>query len=647
MVSKLQDRPQVPRKIIDELELLERFGEDTILDFFHVDNKPNEENNCCKGIAELKDAIAKVAMSLPEMGRTVPKKWQQVREILQTNANPYLSYKDVMGICQEQGIDKSQAELFICISHELGHLIHYDDSKLKNIVILKPDWLAKAISFVLDDPATRKNNGLVNFEDLSKLWSNPPFEGEKGYSRELHEVFLRLMERFELSYKIVLERPEHSNTSLIAQLVPDNRPTEFPDWQEIPNPGEKQQVQICRIVDDRGQFAEAEGLFYRLIVRLHKYSLGRENYKNSIHWQRGLMLDDDFNGRALLEYINTDIRITVRAAYPEFYLYELTKEVKSLIDLFWEGLRCEVMVPCIQPCGKNKPGTGLFEVQKLIESKRQGMPKFPCMISGCNQWLNIDDLMRNAPPSRDKTLENIIREEFGDLTTKIDALSLQMRQGFQDLDQNDRRILSQANEKFAILMQMLTDEAKDGPRLFSIEPVDRSRFNLKEWTSEKFRITLWCEHKRVPLTVLNGEGDTHGVYEIDLKRDWVKKASPILRIISLTLKLALPIAIPGTKLETNDEEYKAISEQLEFGVKSADSFLKGSEKVGDWIIEGDAVDVDPSWENTGEFIRAEGSVLRELHAFLKEKDPSFGGLIRVQNPRREFLWVHPKFKVEY
>ncbi|MEH2271335.1 MAG: leucine-rich repeat domain-containing protein [Nostoc sp.] len=39
--------------------------------------------------------------------------------------------------------------------------------------------------------------------------------------------------------------------------------------------------------------------------------------------------------------------------------------------------------------------------------------------------------------------------------------------------------------------------------------------------------------------------------------------------------------------------------------------------------------------------------LRELHALLKEKDPSFGGLVRVQNKRREFLWVHPQFVDEY
>ena len=49
----------------------------------------------------------------------------------------------------------------------------------------------------------------------------------------------------------------------------------------------------------------------------------------------------------------------------------------------------------------------------------------------------------------------------------------------------------------------------------------------------------------------------------------------------------------------------------------------------------------------GEGIEAQGAVLRQLHAWLKEKAPGFGGLVRVQNKRHEFLWVHPQFEKEY
>ena len=55
--------------------------------------------------------------------------------------------------------DKDVDLLFVTIEHRpLGHLIHYaHDPALRYLVVLKPDWLATAISFVLpDEKETRR-----------------------------------------------------------------------------------------------------------------------------------------------------------------------------------------------------------------------------------------------------------------------------------------------------------------------------------------------------------------------------------------------------------------------------------------------------------------------------------------------------------
>ena len=148
---------------------------------------------------------------------------------------------------------------------------------------------------------------MVSFSRLSQLWNDPTREEEFRYPAAIHPIFLRLMERYDLSYRVasLSMKDASDSTSLIAQLVPDTRP-EAPlesAWPLIVDSGDTQQVQICRIVDEKGQSATAEGLFYQLIVRLHKFSLGRANYDESVHWQRGLVLDDDYNGLALLEHI--------------------------------------------------------------------------------------------------------------------------------------------------------------------------------------------------------------------------------------------------------------------------------------------------------------------------------------------------------
>ena len=634
---------------IDRQELRDLFDAETVIDFFHVESKPDEPGDR-RGIAELKQEIARVAASLPEMGRTVPKRWQETREAIAQSGAAYLSLERVLKLCHEHDMPDYEAKLFVTISHRLGHFIHYEhDPALRDIVVLKPDWLSTAISFVLDDAATRSNNGMVRYTRLRQLWNDPARAAEFRYPADLHPIFLRLMERFDLSYRVadITVRSEEDETSLIAQLVPDNRPEPIPVWADGPATGDMQQVQICRIVDaQNGQSATAEGLFYQLIVRLHKFSLGREDYRQSVHWQRGLVLDDDYNGRALLEHIANDVRITVRAPYPERFLSVLTSEVKYLVDSFWTGLRCDVMVPCIAPCGRHAPGTGLFEVQKLIESKRHRRPDYPCPV--CNEWQDIDWLLRNAPATQPVAAQTLLAE-FGDMKQALALIYQKLRQHDTDvmrrfdlLDDSDKRMLSKVDAAYTSLIQALTDEAKEGPRLFSLVPVDRSGFNPRQWTSAKFRLTLWCEHSRLPLPRLNGEESKQGVYDFELTREWFKKAAPFLKVLTGTLSLMLPIALSGVKLNLDETAYNAIEGQLDFGKEVIDASLSGGEQIGGWLGGDTSTDLEH-----GNMIRAQGATLREFHALLKAKDASFGGLERVRNRRQEFLWVHKQFEGEY
>ena len=262
--------------------------------------------------------------------------------------------------------------------------------------------------------------------------------------------------------------------SLIGQLVPDIRPQNISDaWKTSPASGDVQQTQICHIVDaSNGQSASAEGLFYQLIVRLHKYSLGRADYNASVHWQRGLVLEDEYKSRAFLEHVGNDVRITVRSPYPEGLLGMLTREVKFLVESFWEGLRCDVMVPCIEPCGKHAPGTGLFEVEKLMNSKRKNRNEFPCPV--CDEWQNIDSLLRNAPAAAEPISLDDLEKKFAEVVNKMNYQGEKIMNRFDRVDDHDRRILSMVDKIYTDLLQVLTDEAKEGPRLFSFFPVDRS-----------------------------------------------------------------------------------------------------------------------------------------------------------------------------
>jgi hypothetical protein len=621
--------PQQRQPDIDRQELWDHFSKDTIIDFFHIESKPDEQGER-RGIGELKRSIARVASTLPEVGRSVPKRWQEVRKALAKTEVAYMPLFRTFELCRAHQMDEDEARLFVTIEHRLGHLIHYQhDPTLHDIVILKPNWLASAISFVLDDETTRNAHGLVRFSRLSQLWDDPTRSAEFRYPVTLHPIFLRLMERFDLSYRVAdpSSRGNSDPQSLIAQLVPDTTPDKELQsvWSSHANSGDIQQTQICRIVDEKGQSAAAEGLFYQLIVRLHKYSLGREDYVRSVHWQRGLVLDDEYNGRALLRHVGNDVHITVRAPYPERFLAMLTEEVKYLVESFWEGLRCDVMVPCLN----SRPCIGLFEVRKLIENKRRGRPEQPCPI--CNEWQNIDKLLRNAPAATQPISLDVLMKQF-----------VQVKDQLSEVNDNTRRILSQVDKSYTDLLQIMTDEAKEGPRLFSLFPLDRSNFNPKNWIRAQFRLVLWCEYSRLPLPALNDVDSKKGVYDLDLDRDWFKTASPYLKFLTGTLGMVLPVASSAVKLALDENAYKLIEEQLAFGKSVIDATIGETAKIGDLMGAADATALEH-----GTSIRADSATLRELHALLKAKDPSFGGLVRVMNKRQEFLWVHEKFAGEY
>lgn len=618
---------------IDEQALRDEFG-DLIVGFHHVDSKPDADGICYQ-LDELKAAITCEAAAIPSVGRTVPRSWKDTLEALrrQSEIKPYTSYEQFVTICNQQKVTNNLAVTYARILNELGYLVYYPyDQLLRNTIILNPEYLSKAIGFVLEDKATKEAHGLVEHTRLGEIWHNPAKPAEERYPKELHPIFIRLMEKFDLSYQVVMPHQDAPPTSLMAQLVPGLRPEGWQDdWQL--KLGDTERTQVCRILDaETGRTAEAEGLMYRLIVRLHRYSLGRDNYHHSRHWKTGMILDDGYNGRGFIEEIGGDVYVTVRAAYPERFLHHLCSEIQWLVEHFWKGLDARMYVPCpLETC------KGLLELDEMIDNKANEMPKIRCSV--CREYHRIDDLMATMQP----------KPQYQDAVDKLSRGQQEIlgavQQGFGAVDSQLRVIMSQADEQYEALLNTLIDPAKDGPRLFSFEAVDRSCFNPKTWTREKFRLTLWCEHRRLPLTALNPPGDSSGVYEIELTRYWMQKAAPVIKVISTTLSLALRIAVPGTKLATDDAAYKAIGEQLEFGVKTSDALIKGGEEVGDWLVVDEKSDLD----HCRQAIRAKGSVLRELHALLQKVDPvnGFGGLERVRNKRQEFLWVHKQYVSEY
>ncbi|MBN2119301.1 MAG: leucine-rich repeat domain-containing protein [Anaerolineales bacterium] len=607
---------------IDEQALRDEFG-DLICGFYHIDSKPND-NGVCYQLDELKQAIAREAASIPSVGRSVPLSWKNVLEAIRRRGqnDPYITYERFEALCSRQKVSNELAALYATILNELGHLIYYrGDDTLKDTVILRPDYLSKAISFVLEDKASKDNHGLVEHHHLSEIWFDPARPENERYPKDLHPIFVRLMEKFDLSYQVAMPELSAPPTSLVTQLVPNLRPDDWAQVWEGLRSGDVERAQVCRILDaETGRTVEVDGLIYRLIVRLHRYSLGRKNYYNSRHWKTGLLLDDGYNGRAFIEEIGGDVHVTVRAAYPERFLHQLCTEAQWLVKNFWKGLDAKLFVPC--PTEKCK---GLLEIDEMMDNRSNGLDKIRCSV--CRKYHEIDSLMATMQPKPvwDEAVATL-RNEHRQILQAQDI-------GFDRLSTQLRVLMSQADEQYENMLAWLSNPARDGPRLFSIEPVQLGHFDPANWTHETFSITLWCEHARVPLPVLNGKDSKKGIYEINLTREWFKKAAPVLKVITTTASLVLPVASAGLKIVLDETIYK----KLDFSKEVINASLSGFSKSTDLLTQSDMP----------KELRADDSSLRELHAFLQKEDPTFGGLKRVQNKRREFLWVHERFASEY
>jgi hypothetical protein len=343
----------------------------------------------------------------------------------------------------------------------------------------------------------------------------------------------------------------------------------------------------------------------------------------SKHWKTGLILDDGFNGRAFVEEIGGDVYVTVRAAYPERFLHQLCTEVQWLVMNFWKGLDAKLFVPCTSEKCK-----GLLEIDEMMDNKSNELDKIRCSV--CRKYHEIDTLMATMQPKPvwDEAVA-ILRNEHRQILQAQDI-------GFDRLSTQLRVLMSQSDEQYENLLAWLSDPAKDGPRLFSLEPVQLSRFDPANWTHATFRITLWCEHARVPLPALNGKDSKKGVYEINLTREWFQKAAPVLKLITTTASLILPVASAGLKMALDETIYR----KLDFSKEVVNASLTGFDKSMDLLSE-------QNEDGLSKDFRVDEVMLTELHTFLQKEDPTFGGLKRVQNKRREFLWVHEKFASEY
>ena len=299
------------------------------------------------------------------MGQLWSPRWVAAREdiLARGKTEPQIWYEQFAAICEQHGLSEPETSTLAKLMHDLGLIIYYsDDEGLRDIVVLNPEWLTKAISYVLEDDATRQAAGILEHGRLRQVWH----DRADGYEPRYYPYFLRLMEKFDISYRIEGDETR----SLVAQLVPLQRPP-LP-WRQDSRPpaGIRTLTLLCRMAEP------APGLIPWLTVRHHRDSTG-------IYWRRGVFLRHRiaaYGSEALIELRgSTELAVQVRAPSPDMYFNVLRDSIEDLITRRWPGLSYRLYIPCPGTAADGSPCPGTFPLDGLLRQREAGQAIVACM----------------------------------------------------------------------------------------------------------------------------------------------------------------------------------------------------------------------------------------------------------------------------
>ena len=568
-----------------------------VVDFFQVDSETGE------GIAELRSAIARHAMELPQMGQLLNNNWRLARDEVLAHTEARISRLAFERVCARHGLSEDSTATLAGLMHDLGHVINYaDDDGLRDLVVLRPEWLTKAIGYVLEDQFTRENAGELPHDRLGAVWSPG---GKPLYPAEFHPYFLRLMEKFDVSYRL----PD-TPASLVAQLVPYERPKNI--WQDKAVDVEPRR-RVIRAICRTGE--EAPGMIAWLTVRNHRFSVGK-------HWRRGVVLcHREHDSEALFELMpnDRDLRLTVFGPAPEYFFHVLKDGVEDLISHRWRGLTYEFLVPCGKTDADGVRCIGVFRYQALLKFRQRRERRIVC--SSCALWSDVDELISGLSQPTG-SLELMVRNVQRALAAQQDQLN-RMESSVATSARYQRVFEAETRRHLRIALRMLSAEVADCPRLFTIAPADRATVVKTMSTRLHYRITLWCEES----------GQEHpwadATYDFKPTKEWISTIGPYVRFIASMLRFIVPVAGAIYATTLTPEELDRVKTDIELTKTLADKLPQS---------QGESTTSMPLG-----MTRAEGAGLRTLRSLLLTLDPvsAFGDLRRVHTPSGDIAWVCP------
>ncbi len=575
---------------------------------YKVSNKTGER------IEDFREKLSEVAADLPLMGEQWPASWLDAANEIRGKKEHYIPPKELFALMDKHEVKKDGARVLAQWLHELGDILYFrEDEELNDLVILNPQWVTEAISKVLESKEVIERDGVFTRQLSDELWPDID-ENIRGH-------FLRLMERFDLSYRTL----ENREISLVVERLPLDPPDYEKKWDEI------KEKEGCKEISMKFELSSVPaGIPTWFIARSHRFT-------THTHWRLGALFTDSKEERhlGLVEAYPHDryLRLTVRGPVPQNFFVLLRNGLELTLARF-PGLKIKRTMPC--PGHDDKKCTHEFDFAQLEKAVEKVKPALeiqcpetfenvsvPGMLFGLH-WKTNDEVIK-----RIDTLQTVVIE--GDekivttIHTELGELSALMQRGFTSL--------------FNALQKL---EESHCPNVFAVLPKDEKGW-LEIILGQKIVLQLYCQQPGNWHPTIKG-----GRYEIKQPAQWLRTMGPYIVKLANVIKYAAPVAgaaaglygetiarVRGAKFAEKLTHQIKLMEELANKIKDEKYLreIKLAEKLGaEGIVE-----------------HAEGAALRALRKWLDEVDPHqhWGGLKKILTPEGHYLWLCDYHAAEY
>jgi len=278
------------------------------------------ETDCATklGISELKSLIAQEVEGSSHRKVPFPKIWFNIKEELAKMHADYFSWESFASLCRSKGeFNEENQQKLAGYLHALGIALNYSrDIRLADTHVLNPRWVTEGVYTLL---RYRQGTGeaSINISDLDSILDF------NRYPRNKHDFLLRLMELYQLCFKL----PQQDDAYLVPELLSPNQP-------KISSFLENADIKFFYSYS-----VLPEGLIPRFIVQTHTMSEGQ------FRWRSGVQLKWEENEAIVVsDAVDRFVRIYIKGARAREFLAIIRQKFEEQHRAF-KGITISEKIP--------------------------------------------------------------------------------------------------------------------------------------------------------------------------------------------------------------------------------------------------------------------------------------------------------------